>query len=489
MSGHQMPYKQGMKLGSAMGAVLGLTLVNCQDAARDLSTAAGGEGGAASTNTAGAAGTNNALGGGAGHSSASQAGSAGANQSDAGSTSDASEAGAAGSGSEPPDSCKGMLCDSPPTTECKDATTITHYAASGTCSDNGCDYASTDTPCSGDTPKCQSSNAQCVTCLVDTDCQNGGTCSASNACVCSARFNGKHCEFQVFHPLGTLPGDLLSYPTALNHDGSVVAGISQSASYVYRAFRSVNGAALEAIPNPPDASSSTLCRPKAVDSSGAVLLDCDGESYLYTSGAGTMPISLPSGGYVSDFSFDGKVLVGNVSSQAFRRVGSTDSLFDDEGSFFATNDDGSVAVGGAVLWSAKTGFINLSKPSGVTNYVATDVSGDGKVVVGTGDPALNGVPFKWSGPALTPSALSAYGQAFATNSDGSVTVGDSGPDSQEAMIWDATGAHKLLDVITATGTPDISGWNFSSAVGVSDDGKVVVGSGSLTQVVWIAHLP
>jgi hypothetical protein len=85
-----------------------------------------------------------------------------------------------------------------------------------------------------------------------------------------------------------------------------------------------------------------------------------------------------------------------------------------------------------------------------------------------------------------------YGRAFATNFDGSVTAGDSGPDGGFAMIWDSTGAHKVLDLLTATGTPDVSGWNLRIVQGISDDGKFLVGSGGDPSNVnsgWVAHLP
>ena len=93
----------------------------------------------------------------------------------------------------------GMTCTTPPASICKDASTRTSYATSGTCSAGKCSYTATDSACTGDANKCKAVTAgsQCVACLANADCSNGGTCSSANACVCSARFNGKHCEFQV----------------------------------------------------------------------------------------------------------------------------------------------------------------------------------------------------------------------------------------------------------------------------------------------------
>jgi hypothetical protein len=45
------------------------------------------------------------------------------------------------------DACAGIACETPPASVCTDASTQTSYAASGTCSADGCSYAATDTAC------------------------------------------------------------------------------------------------------------------------------------------------------------------------------------------------------------------------------------------------------------------------------------------------------------------------------------------------------
>src|SRR6187402_1704986 len=139
-----------MKFGIAVWTVVGFAAVSCGSPTRNFKGAgAGGTAGGHSADDAGAAGD-----AGASNEDAGSGGMAG----QAGAESDAGAAGMAGAPVEP----------------------------------DPCDA------CSGDTPECKDLGAsvKCVACLVDTDCSNGGTCSSANACVCTARFNGKHCEFQ-----------------------------------------------------------------------------------------------------------------------------------------------------------------------------------------------------------------------------------------------------------------------------------------------------
>ena len=351
--------------------------------------------------------------------------------------------------------------------------------------------------CSGDTPVCKGSGAssQCVACLGNDDCSNAGTCNSSNACVCSARFNGTHCEFQVFRTVGTLQGDATSSVTCISHDGSVIAGIS--GSLPAHAFRSINGGTLEFIAEPTTLTPSVGCRPKAVDNSSAVLLDCEGKSFLHTTAGGTVAIDLPTSGYASDLSLDGKVLVGYVGSQGLRKVGSTNTLLgplqpNSGTTFVATNADGTVAVGrdtsvGGVRWTAATGLVALEKLSGWNNYGPTDVSADGKVIVGSVDPNTTALAVKWSGAKATTSVLW-HGQANAVNGDGSVVVGT---DSEVTAAWifDNAGPRSLQQLIYDSGTQDLGAHQLQNAFGVSDDGKFVVGDGGPSGQGWIAHLP
>src|SRR5205085_2010095 len=144
----------------------------------------------------------------------------------------------------------------------------------------------------------------------------------------------------------------------------------------------------------------------------------------------------------------------------------------------AVSGDGAVVVGydssgsntAAFIWRSSTGITPLAKLPGWVECDAWDVSTDGKVVVGW---ASDGNCVKWTGTAFSPSIVGA-GQCRATSQDGSVMVG-SDSNYQVAMVWNGA-AHKVSDLLGAT--PDLAGWTLSSAVGVSDDGKFVVGNGT-----------
>lgn len=346
--------------------------------------------------------------------------------------------------------------------------------------------------CAGGT-KCQSSGAaaQCVTCLANTDCSNGGTCSSAGACACSARFNGPHCEFQVFRGFGALPAtNIYSQALGINQDGSVVVGLSVNASG-NNAVRSVNGGALQLI----------QANDYALGASAGTVLLASGALYTAANGV-TLPNLSPSGGGVGDLSSDGTTMVGTTQAgQAFRKVGSAAPaplgvLAGGTSAANATSGDGSVVVGSAtnatgdnvaVRWTAGTGLVALPALSGWVSYQASDVSTDGKVIVGlVTDP--NFLIVKWSGTALTPVALSpADGfDNLRVNGDGSVVVGTV---SSTATIWNSAGQKTVLSLLGST--TDVSGWTLRNATGVSDDGKFIVGIGAHGSVTegWVAHLP
>ena len=365
--------------------------------------------------------------------------------------------------------------------------------------------------CAGDTPKCKTADtgSQCVACLSNADCSNGGTCNSSNACVCSNRFNGKRCEFQVFRGLGTVSGDTSSSASGISHDGSVIFGTSSPNSGAIHAFREVNGGAMQFIPKPNAATAANHCLPKAVDSAGNVLLTCDdGSVYLYSPGGVATSVSWPTDANSNlDMSTDGKVIVGGTTSayQAVRRQNSTIALLGpltpSGGSdwFNATNGDGSVAVGTqsnvtALSWTSSTGLSALPLLATWANAAATDVSSDGKVIVGWASDdweILSGrIAVKWTGSSFTPTALGSSpsgAAALAVSGDGSVIVGRLVSDP---MVWDSGGAHSLKSLV---GSSDdlTSDWTLDSAVGISDDGKWVVGSGTHRThgEAFVVHLP
>jgi probable HAF family extracellular repeat protein len=175
--------------------------------------------------------------------------------------------------------------------------------------------------------------------------------------------------------------------------------------------------------------------------------------------------------------------------------------------------DGNVIVGSgeptdtdreAFRWTPETGLVGLGYlPGGKPRSAALAVSADGAVVVGAADsprsPYLFGghEAFRWTQTDgmvglgfLRPGDWSSV--ASDTSGDGSVVVGASYGPSGEAFIWDqAHGMRSLKDVLTNLGL-DLSGWTLSEARAISDDGLTIAGIGYLQGGAgqgWVAHIP
>ncbi len=76
-----------------------------------------------------------------------------------------------------PDPCVGKTCSTPPATTCKNASTQTTYAATGSCSAGTCSYTPTDKVC--DTNQQCAGAGPCAVCKADASC--GASCSACAA--------------------------------------------------------------------------------------------------------------------------------------------------------------------------------------------------------------------------------------------------------------------------------------------------------------------
>jgi len=369
-----------------------------------------------------------------------------------------------------------------------------------------CDPSSP-TSCAGGA-KCKSSGsaAHCVACLTHTDCNNG-TCGSSNKCTCTPGYSGDHCEFLVFQGLGVGPGDSQSVVNNVSHDGTTVVGYSKSDDQLSQrhALRWVNGT-LMSVPIPAGLPTTDSCEATAVDANGGIVGFCHDTPFQYANGTATAISLAPSYGWLYDVSKDGTVSIGvaavpnNGGQQAFHRVNGTVSLvpkLDTDWSFaHGTSGDGSVIVGDeyiaghvAWFWSAATGTKQLvEQPAGFENYYATDVSTDGKVIVGYSG---GGYAIRWSGPSYAQYKITQNSAYAATNQDGTASVGTitTGTSTTSAAIWDANGSvHQVADYLTGA---NLSGWTLTEAKGISDDGKVVVGNGVYNgqNRGWIAHLP
>ncbi len=153
-----------------------------------------------------------------------------------------------------------------------------------------------------------------------------------------------------------------------------------------------------------------------------------------------------------------------------------------ESSAQSVNADGSVVVGSsmsdagtqAFIWTESTGMVslgNLSDNSFLQSW-ANSISADGKVIVGHGDPVGSGWDtykgFIWTqtdgmteiGSLDTSSRFMAFG----VSGDGTVVVGDGGP---EAFLWTQETGIEGLGVLP--------GKTNSRAIDISSDGSVIIG--------------
>ena len=110
------------------------------------------------------------------------------------------------------------------------------------------------------------------------------------------------------------------------------------------------------------------------------MLDCAGQSFLYTTAAGGVAVDLPTNGYAADFSLDGNVFVGSVAGQALRKVGTVSSLF------------GPLTAGNPAGFTATSNVLSAIGTSDLTGWrvaSVTAISDDGKFLVGSGQNPAN----------------------------------------------------------------------------------------------------
>lgn len=306
----------------------------------------------------------------------------------------------------------------------------------------------------------------------------------------------------VFQGLGTLPGSgsFMSRANAVSADGTTVVGASQSVAGI-EAFRWTfeGGMVGLGVLSGGDFYSEAY----DVSANGAVIVG-DGksaigahrEAFRWESGVMRGIGDLPGGNFFSmarSVSADGNAITGEAVSgrgaEAFRWDSQDGMLglgdlpggpFRSTG--FAISDDGSTVVGSSTAggprdgegfrWTATTGMLGLGELDGAPlTAIARAVSADGTIVFGSAEfPNA----FQWTeksgiidiGP-FTP--LDASG-------DGAWVVGTT--PLPEAVIWNAQdGVRSIEQLLQTTYGLDLLGWQLDRATGISDDGRVIVGTG------------
>jgi uncharacterized membrane protein len=202
-----------------------------------------------------------------------------------------------------------------------------------------------------------------------------------------------------------------------------------------------------------------------------------------------------SGNQVIGISGDGQTVIGNAPRASVYRPyiwrASTGIVEQAAGGTFAgISDDGSVIVGNRNLvpgvYSESTGWTRIGTTSlQGTHDSAWGVSRNGQFVYGVITLNTGETPFSWSaGGGLVPLGSPPHSRpiVFASKGtgDGSVIIGNSGSDfgGQMACLW------------TPAGGPQPLGYSqgLSTAVGVSADGRMIVGTQGLgvsTQTVYL----
>jgi probable HAF family extracellular repeat protein len=236
-------------------------------------------------------------------------------------------------------------------------------------------------------------------------------------------------------------------------------------------------------------------------------------SFRWNSQQGFMDLGSLSGGNNSstaiDISGDGEVVVGTASqSTGFRGF-----RWSEESGMIALGDlpgglnfsqansisaDGQITVGlssgssgdRAVRWiGGNLTPVDLGLPLGLEGFSeAKGVSGNGDVVVGVWGDGLTNEAFRWTELTgyqllgdLSGGILDSV--ATATSFDGSVVVGTGNPGEtvpDEAFYWtESAGLRSLRELLVEQGA-DLSAFRtLDSPSSLSDDGKVIVGTGTL----------
>lgn len=165
----------------------------------------------------------------------------------------------------------------------------------------------------------------------------------------------------------------------------------------------------------------------------------------------------------------------------------------------AINNDENVSVYEAIRWTEDGGMTHLGDlPDGIFSSTAHGVSADGSVIVGPGSSASGMEAFRWTEETGMIGLGDLPGGNFTSNAygvsgDGSIVVGSGlGPSGPTAFIWDITNGMRTLQTILVDNFGlDLTGWHLSGVMDISDDGMVIVGTGTNPEgfeEAWIAKL-
>jgi probable HAF family extracellular repeat protein len=324
--------------------------------------------------------------------------------------------------------------------------------------------------------------------------------------------------------LGDFPGGSLdSVAYGVSADGSVVSGFGTAVLGI-QAFRWTAADGLTALGDLPGGQNYSVGGSgSSISADGQVVVGYSGsansqaEAFRWTPGGGMVGLgTLVPGGYRTvawSVSGDGNTVVGygetlTSNTQAFRWTAADgmtqlSGTLSGESVAMGASFDGSVIVGRfrsaaanseAFRWTAATGAVGLgflNQADGGSD--ATAVTPDGSVVIGTSSSPTGTRPFRWTaqegmidlGNLGTPNTY-----AMGVSDDGKTIVGTA--EGSQAFIWTEDGGIvDLKALLTALGV-DLTGVTLRQARDVSADGTTIVGLGSrggALQEAWFATIP
>ena len=297
-------------------------------------------------------------------------------------------------------------------------------------------------------------------------------------------------------PLGDLPGGLFySMATRISDDGGTVVGDSDAGSY-HASFRWTFDTGTVPLTGVPQSRAVGVSGDGTVAAGNN-----DQTVFRWTAGGGTTePGDIPMFYVAQDLSADGTTIVGGANSpRAFRWTategttvlgtlpGHTSSRAN------GVSADGSVAVGfsangttsEAFRWTASGGMVGLGHLPGLSQSYAAGVSRDGSVVVGDGSSAVSGSyeAFRWTeadgmqGLGDIPGGIG-HTLATAVSDDGSVVVGTAN-NFLDAFVWTPDLNMVTLCSLLADLGVDTLEWSaLSSVTDVSANGRYLAGVGT-----------
>lgn len=281
--------------------------------------------------------------------------------------------------------------------------------------------------------------------------------------------------------LGHLGGDAFSAALGASADGSVIVGYSGPDLYDRyfqtdgQAFRWTAGGGMVALGT---LAGGTFSVASGISGNSLVIVGqssstaySDGEAFRWTSGGGMVGLGVLPGSQRSAATatnYDGSVIVGyGVHGVVMGGIGT-------------------IYLNTAFRWTDADGLIDIGAGSGFDISVANDLSDDGTVIVGVAQTGLAtpSEAFRWTEETGIV-ALGSLGEGFfgssatAVSADGSIVVGasstDADPITGEAFIWtEQDGMRRVLDALNAGGV-ETGDMLLSRAMGISDDGSVIVG--------------